>query len=156
MKENFLGKGSQTIIGMVHCLPLPGTYGFDGDYNKIIEQAVQDAITLEKAGVDAVIVENMGDTPFSALLDKLQVAALTTAAVVLTGVLGSVIGPALCKLFRLKDDISRGVALGTASHVVGTSKANEVSPLVGAVSSLSLVVSGLLTAILFPVLTAFL
>ena len=38
MKENFLGKGSQTIIGMVHCLPLPGTYGFDGDYNKIIEQ----------------------------------------------------------------------------------------------------------------------
>ena len=80
MKENFLGKGSQTIIGMVHCLPLPGTYGFDGDYNKIIEQAVQDAITLEKAGVDAVIVENMGDTPFSALLDKLQVAALTTAA----------------------------------------------------------------------------
>ena len=80
MKDNFLGKGSQTIIGMVHCLPLPGTAGFDGDYNKIIEQAVQDAITLEKAGVDAVIVENMGDTPFAALLDKAQVVALTAAA----------------------------------------------------------------------------
>ena len=59
MKENFLGKGSQTIIGMVHCLPLPGTIGFDGDFNKIIDQAVQDAITLEKAGVDAIIVEQI-------------------------------------------------------------------------------------------------
>ena len=80
MKENFLGMGSQTIIGMVHCLPLPGTPGFDGDFQKIIDQAVQDAITLEKAGVDAVIVENMGDTPFAALLDKAQIVALTAAA----------------------------------------------------------------------------
>ena len=79
-------------------------------------------------------------------------AALTTAAVVLTGVLGSVIGPALCKLFRLKDDISRGVALGTASHVVGTTKAAEMSKLSGAVSSLSLVIAGILTAIAFSFL----
>lgn len=80
MKGNFLTKGSQTIIGMVHCLALPGTCGFDGDYNKIIDQAVQDAITLEKAGVDAIIVENMGDTPFSVLLDKSQVVGLAVAA----------------------------------------------------------------------------
>lgn len=80
MKENFLGKGSQTIIGMVHCLPLPGTIGFDGDFNKIIDQAVQDAITLEKAGVDAVIVENMGDTPFATNLDIAQIVGLTAAA----------------------------------------------------------------------------
>lgn len=80
MKENFLTKGSQTIIGMVHCLALPGTIGFDGDYNKIIDQAVQDAITLEKAGVDAIIVENMGDTPFAAELDKAQIVGLTAAA----------------------------------------------------------------------------
>lgn len=80
MKENFLSKGSQTIIGMVHCLPLPGTCGFNGDFNKIIDQAVQDAITLEKAGVDAIIVENMGDTPFSTLLDTAQIVGLTAAA----------------------------------------------------------------------------
>lgn len=64
---------------MVHCLPLPTTAGFDGDYQKILDRAVQDAVTLEKAGVDAVIVENMGDTPFSALLNKAQLAALTAA-----------------------------------------------------------------------------
>ena len=65
---------------MAHCLPLPTTAGFDGDYQRIIDRAVQDAVTLEKAGVDAVIVENMGDTPFSAFLNKAQVAALTAAA----------------------------------------------------------------------------
>ena len=81
MRRQILTKGSQTIIGMVHCLPLPGTSGFDGDYQKILDRAVQDAVTLERAGVDAVIVENMGDTPFAALLDKAQLAALTAAAV---------------------------------------------------------------------------
>lgn len=80
MSKTILTKGSQTIVGMVHCLPLPGTCGFSGDYRKIIDQAVQDAQTLERAGVDAVIVENMGDTPFAALLDKAQIAALTAAA----------------------------------------------------------------------------
>lgn len=70
---------AQTVIGMVHCLPLPTTAGFDGDYQKILDHAVRDAVTLEKAGADAVIVENMGDTPFAALLNKAQVAALAAA-----------------------------------------------------------------------------
>ena len=76
MDKELFTLGSETVIGMVHCLPLPTTAGFDGNYEKIITQAVQDAVTLEKAGVDAVIVENMGDTPFSAMLNKAQVAAL--------------------------------------------------------------------------------
>lgn len=72
---------TKTVIGMVHCLPLPGTAGFDGDYQQILRRAVEDAVTLEKAGVDAVIVENMGDTPFSALLNTAQIAALSAAAI---------------------------------------------------------------------------
>ena len=79
--------------------------------------------------------------------------ALTTAAVIISGILGSVMGPALCKLFRLKDSLSIGTAYGTASHVVGTTKAAEMSELTGAVSSLSLVVAGILTAIVFSFLT---
>lgn len=78
------------------------------------------------------------------------IAALTTVVIIVTGILGSLIGPALCKLLRLNDPISQGVALGTASHVVGTSKANELGPLQGAVSSLSLACAGIFTAILFP------
>ncbi|BDM63325.1 hypothetical protein NFHSH190041_07770 [Shewanella sp. NFH-SH190041] len=68
------------ILGMVHCLPLPGTPGFDGDSQKILDQAVQDAIALEAAGVDGIIVENMGDTPFAAKMDIAQITALSAAA----------------------------------------------------------------------------
>ena len=84
------------------------------------------------------------------------VASITTAAIILTGILASVAGPMLCKLFGLKDEISRGVAFGTSGHVIGTAKANELSPLTGAVSSLSLVTAGLLTAAVFPLLTGLL
>lgn len=78
------------------------------------------------------------------------IGALTTVVIIVTGILGSLIGPGLCKLLRLRDPISQGVALGTASHVIGTSKANELGALQGAVSSLSLACAGILTAVLFP------
>ena len=74
-----LGVGKRFVIGMVHCLPLPGTMGYAGDCEKIYAQAVQDAITLEQSGVDAVIVENMGDGPFAVKMDTAQTAALAIA-----------------------------------------------------------------------------
>ena len=76
--------------------------------------------------------------------------ALTTFAIVITGILGNLSGCALCKLLRITEPIAQGVGFGTASHVIGTSRANEVDPLTGAVSSLSLAVAGILTAIVFP------
>ncbi len=78
--------------------------------------------------------------------------SLTAAAIIITGILGSLTGSLMCKLFRLTDPISQGVAFGTASHVIGTSRATEIDPLAGAVSSLSLAVAGLLTAVLFPLI----
>ncbi len=79
-------------------------------------------------------------------------ASITTLGISVTGIGGNMFGVALCRLFRITDPIAQGVAFGTGSHVIGTVKANEVSPLVGAVSSLSLVVAGLLTAVLLPAL----
>lgn len=81
--------------------------------------------------------------------------ALTTGVIMVTGILGALFGTILCKLFRFTDPVAQGVAFGTASHVVGTSKANELSPLTGAVSSLSLAIAGILTAILFPLACMF-
>ena len=78
--------------------------------------------------------------------------SICTAMIIITGVLGSVFGEAMCKLFRLTDPVARGVAFGTASHVVGTAKASELDPLTGAVSSLSLASAGLLTAVILPFL----
>lgn len=83
------------------------------------------------------------------------IAALTTVVIIVTGILGSLLGTILCKLLKLKHPIAQGVALGTASHVMGTAKANEIGPLQGAVSSLSLVTAGILTAILFPLALMF-
>ena len=76
--------------------------------------------------------------------------SLTAAAIIITGILGSLFGSVLCKLLRLKDPIAQGVAIGTATHVIGTSRASEMGEVQGAVSSLSLAVAGILTAVLFP------
>ena len=81
--------------------------------------------------------------------------AVTTASIILTGITASILGPALCRLFRLTHPVARGVAFGTAGHVIGTAKASELDPLTGAVSSLSLVVAGLLTAMILPLFVSF-
>ena len=77
-------------------------------------------------------------------------AAITTAAIILTGILANIFSTFLFRLFRIQEPVAKGVALGTAGHVVGTARANEIGPLVGAVSSMSLVTAGLLTAALWP------
>ena len=84
------------------------------------------------------------------------IGAITTPVIILTGILASILSAPLCRLFRLTDPVAQGVALGTSGHVIGTSRANELGPLTGAVSSLSLVVAGLLTSVLFPVIVRFL
>ena len=83
------------------------------------------------------------------------VPAITSVVIILTGILGSLCGSAVSKLLNLRDPVSQGVAFGTATHVIGTTRATELDPVAGAVSSLSLTVSGILTAILFPLFCAF-
>ena len=78
--------------------------------------------------------------------------AITTAAIILTGILGSIFGPWLCRLLRLTWPAAQGAAFGTSAHVVGTAKAAEFSQTCEAVSSLSLVFAGILTAVLCPLL----
>ncbi len=68
------------LIGMVHLKPLPGSYLYDGDLDGIVESALRDAKTIEKAGFDAVMVENFGDVPFPKYVDKTTVAAFTAVA----------------------------------------------------------------------------
>ena len=72
---------------------------------------------------------------------------ITVAIIIITGVLGNIVAPFVCKAFRIQDPIARGIAIGTASHAIGTSKAMEMGEIEGAMSSLSIVVSGLLTVV---------
>ncbi|MGN1020574.1 MAG: LrgB family protein [Aristaeellaceae bacterium] len=78
--------------------------------------------------------------------------ALTTAVIILTGIIGNLLAAGLCGLLRLTNPIARGIAIGTSSHAIGTSKALEMGPVEGAMSSLSIAVAGILTAVLCPLL----
>lgn len=71
--------------------------------------------------------------------------SITVAVIILTGILGNVTAEAVCRLFRITEPIARGVAIGTSSHAVGTARAMELGKIEGAMSSLSIVVSGLMT-----------
>lgn len=70
---------------------------------------------------------------------------ITVAVIVLTGVFGNLMASPLCRLFRLTDPVARGVAIGTSSHAIGTARAMELDDVTGAVSGLSIAVSGVLT-----------
>lgn len=54
------------------------------------------------------------------------IAAIATAAIIFTGIFGNVFGTLLCRIFGIRDEIAQGVAFGTASHVIGTSRATEL------------------------------
>lgn len=72
---------------------------------------------------------------------------ITVATIVITGIVGNVLGEWFCKLFHIENKIAIGLALGTSSHVLGTAKALELGEIEGAMSSLSIVVSGILTVV---------
>ena len=72
---------------------------------------------------------------------------LTVAVIILTGILGNMAAPAICRLFRITEPIAKGVAIGTSAHAMGTAKAMEMGEVEGAMSGLSIAVSGLLTVI---------
>ena len=74
--------------------------------------------------------------------------AITVSAVILTGILGALFGPLLCKILKLKRSPTIGVSYGATSHAVGTSKAVEVSTRTGAISSVAIVTSGILTVLI--------
>lgn len=78
--------------------------------------------------------------------------ALTSLAIFVTGILGALVGKPMCRILRLDDPISQGVAFGTSAHAIGTYTATEIGALQGAVSSLSLAVAGLFTALIFPLI----
>ena len=73
------------------------------------------------------------------------VAAITVTAIVVTGIFGNCLAVFLCRLFRITDPVAKGLAIGTASHALGTSKALEIGEVEGAMSGLSIAVAGLMT-----------
>lgn len=80
---------------------------------------------------------------------------ITVAVIVVTGVIGAMIGKPLCKLFKISNPVAVGLAFGVSAHAVGTSKALEIGEIEGAMSGLAIVVTGILTVALSPLFALF-
>ena len=92
----------------------------------------------------SVVSEQIGGIP-----------SVTIISIVVTGITGAVAAPAICKICRIKHKVAQGIAIGTVSHALGTTKAMEMGEIQGAMSSLSIGVAGLFTAIVAPIILSF-
>ena len=77
---------------------------------------------------------------------------VAAALVILTGLVGAVIGPGLFKLFNIRSDFAQGLAYGTAAHAIGTAAALTKSPRCGAIATVALCVNGVLTVVMLPII----
>lgn len=75
------------------------------------------------------------------------IVTITVAVIVITGILGNLLAELFCKIFQVTHPVARGLALGSSSHAIGTAKAMEMGEVEGAISSLAIVLSGLLTVV---------
>ncbi|MDO4632230.1 MAG: LrgB family protein [Eubacteriales bacterium] len=134
LKKNFLavilGILSGVISSLGSILGLCVLFGVSHEYYvSLLPKSITTAIGIS-------VAEELGGIP-----------TVTVAAICITGILGGMIGQAVCRLFRITEPISVGLAHGTAAHAIGTSKAIEIGEVEGAMSSLSIAVAGVLTVI---------
>ncbi len=78
---------------------------------------------------------------------------ITAVAIMVTGVFGNIVAESILKLFRITNPIAKGIAIGTSSHVMGTTKAMEIGEIEGAMSGLSIVIAGIFTLVGISVFT---
>ncbi len=78
------------------------------------------------------------------------IVVLTVVSIIITGILGNVIGETVFRALNIKNPIARGLALGTSAHAIGTAKALELGEVEGAMSSLAIAVAGLMTVAVVP------
>ncbi|MGB6127407.1 MAG: LrgB family protein [Psychrilyobacter sp.] len=93
-------------------------------------------------------------TPIAIELSKQVegIVPITIVMVMITGITGAVLAPFICKIFKIENKIAKGIASGTASHAVCTSRAIEMGEIEGAMSGLAIGVAGILTVFILPIL----
>lgn len=77
--------------------------------------------------------------------------SISVVSIVITGIIGNIFAEKFLKLLKINEPIAKGIAIGSSSHAIGTTKAMEMGAIEGAMGSLSIVVSGILTVFLAPV-----
>ena len=96
-------------------------------------------------------------TPMGISLTKTLngVEAITVVSIILTGILGAIISPIVFKIGKINNPVAKGIALGTSAHALGTTKALEMGEVEGAMSGLSIGISGIITVVLIPIIINF-
>ena len=96
-------------------------------------------------------------TPMGISLTKTLsgVEAITVVSIILTGILGAIISPIIFKIGKINNPVAKVIALGTSAHALGTTKALEMGEVEGAMSGLSIGISGIITVILIPIIINF-
>ncbi len=83
------------------------------------------------------------------------ITSITAAVIIITGILGNMLASFVCRIFKITSPVAKGVAIGTASHAIGTSRAMEIGEIEGAMSSLAIAVAGIITVIIAPIFSNF-
>lgn len=134
----FGGIASGVLVTMVSIFLLGLAFGLTHEqYVTLLPKSITTAIGMG-------ISEKMGG-----------IVTITVVAICITGVLGNVIAQSWLKVCRITDPIAKGLAIGTSSHALGTTKAMEMGEVEGAMSSLSIVVAGIMTVITISVFEKF-
>ena len=136
LKENWLSVLIATIVGTATSIGSVVGLSFLLGINRDIMYAVF------PRGVTTAIAKEIGS-----ILGVSEFVSITVTVVCLTGVVGAVLGPLFIKAFGKKDDIAIGLALGSSSHAIGTSKAFDYSEKAGAIATVSIITNGLLTVL---------
>lgn len=137
-KAIFGGIAAGVLTTMVSILVMSIAFGLTHEqYVTLLPKSITTAIGMG-------ISEKMGG-----------IVTITVVAISITGILGNIVAEALCKLCKIEEPIARGLAIGTASHALGTTKAMELGEIEGAMSSLSIVVAGIMTVIAVSVFANF-
>ena len=108
--------------------------------------------SVDKA-IEASFIGKSCTTPIALDISLMNggMAGITVIAVICTGIVGAVLAPSLAKLFRVKSPVAEGLAIGTCSHVIGTTKAVEIGEIQAALSGVAIGICGLLTVILVTI-----
>lgn len=108
------------------------------------------AFALSKPEFVALLPKSITTPIGIAMSEKFAgIPSLTVAAIVITGIVGNICAELILKIFRIKNPVAKGIAIGTSSHALGTAKAMEMGEVEGAMSSLSIAVAGIFTVIFF-------
>lgn len=129
---------SGTVSGIVCIVLLSKLFRFS---NVLTESLIPKSITTP---IGMAVSKQLGGLP-----------SISVVAIIITGIIGAIIGPFLCKVLRLKDKVAVGIAMGNASHAVGTAKAMEMGETEGAMSGLTMAIAGIITVFLAPLIWKF-